>query len=113
MAEKKIPAHVMEVIQKMEQLGIYKLEFYETVERYVKLKKEYKTVYRKYEKSGFECEVQTNQGTKKAPIVSTLESLRRDILAMEESLGLTPRGLLKLDGNAFAKQRENKTGGLI
>lgn len=113
MAEKKIPAHVMEVIQKMEQLGIYKPEFYEAVERYVKLKKEYKTVYRKYEKSGFECEVHTNQGTKKAPIVSTLESLRKDILSIEESLGLTPRGLLKLDEGAFAKKKQSKTGGLI
>lgn len=113
MAEKKIPAHVMEVIQKMEQLGIYKPEFYETVERYVKLKKEYKTLYRKYEKSGYQCEVVTNQGTKKAPLVTTLESLRRDILATEESLGLTPRGLLKLDDKAFEKQKGNKMGGLI
>jgi P27 family predicted phage terminase small subunit len=113
MAEKKIPAHIMEVIEKMERLGIYKPEFYETVERYVKLKKEYKTVYKKYEKSGFSCEVQTAQGTKKAPIVATLESLRRDILAMEESLGLTPRGLMKLKDNAFAKTKESKTGGLI
>lgn len=113
MAEKKIPAHVMEVIQKMERLGIYKPEFYETVERYVKLKKEYRILYRKYEKSGFECEVHTNQGTKKAPIVSTLESLRRDIQSMEDSLGLNPRGLLKLDEGAFAKTKERKTGGLI
>jgi P27 family predicted phage terminase small subunit len=113
MAEKKIPAHVMVEIQKMEQLGIYKPEFYDAVERYAKLKKEYKTVYKKYEKSGFVCEVQTSQGTKKAPIVATLESLRKDILSAEDALGLNPRGLLKLNENAFVKQRENKAGGLI
>ncbi len=46
-------------------------------------------------------------------LVTTLESLRRDILATEESLGLTPRGLLKLDDKAFEKQKGNKMGGLI
>ena len=113
MAGKKIPAHVMVEIQKMEQLGIYKPEFYDAVERYAKLKKEYKTVYKKYEKTGFVCDVQTSQGTKKAPIVATLESLRKDILSAEDALGLNPRGLLKLNENAFVKPKENKAGGLI
>lgn len=113
MAEKKIPAHEMEVIRKMENLGVYKPEFYGTVKRYVELQKEYKSVHKKYEKSGYECEIPTSQGVKKAPIVSTLESLRRDILSVEESLGLTPRGLLKLKDNAFDKPKENRAGGLI
>lgn len=113
MEEEKLTAHEMEVKQKMERLGIYKPEFNATIKRYVELQKEYKKIYAKYKKSGYECEVQTNQGTKKAPIVATLESLRKDMLTMEESLGLTPRGLLKLKENAFAKQNENKAGGLI
>lgn len=113
MAEKKIPAHEMEVIRKMENLGIYKEEFRGTIRRYVELQKEYKTVHKKYEKTGYMCEVQTAQGVKKSPIVSTLESLRRDILSVEESLGLTPRGLLKLKENAFDKPKGNKTGELI
>ena len=113
MEEEKLTAHEMEVKQKMERLGIYKPEFNATIKRYVELQKEYKKIYAKYKKSGYECVVQTNQGTKKAPTVATLESLRKDILTMEESLGLTPRGLLKLKENAFAKQKENKAGGLI
>lgn len=113
MEEKKVPAHIKEVIEKMEALGIYKAEFNEAIERYVKLKKEYKTLYKRYEKSGYQCEIETERGVKKAPIVAALESLRRDILTTEEALGLTPRGLLKLNERAFEKPKESRAGGLI
>lgn len=113
MEEAKKPKRIIEVIRKMEALGIYKPEFDETIKRYVELREEHRKIYAKYKKSGFECEVQTSQGTKKAPIVATLESLRKDLLTLEESLGLTPRGLLKMNEKAFEKPKGSKTGGLI
>ena len=89
----------------MERLGVYKEEFAPTIVRYVTLNKEYYKLYKQYAESGFQCTVEAAGGEKKAPIVTTLESLRRDLLQLEESIGLTPRGLLKLDENAFKKAK--------
>ena len=102
-----------DVIGAMESLGVYKKEFDHSIERYVALSKEYKTIYRQYEKGGFQCMVESAAGSKKSPVVTTLESLRRDLLQLEESLGLTPRGLLKLNERAFDKPRQSVKDGLI
>lgn len=101
------------VVDKMTALGVYKTEFGPTIERYVELTKEYRTIYKQYADSGYRCETQTASGTKKSPTVTTLETLRRDILAIEDALGLTPRGLLKLNEKAFEKPKKSKAGGLI
>ncbi len=95
---------------KMESLGVYKPEFDETISRYVSLSKEYDLLYKQYIAGGYKCTVIGSQGEKKSPIVCTLEGLRRDVLQLEESLGLTPRGLLKLQENAFkiAKNKAKK-----
>ncbi len=100
-------------IKKMQQLGTYKSEFEPTIERYVKLSKEYKKIYADYEKNKYNCVVEGASGEKKSPVVSTLESLRRDILNLEDALGLTPRGLLKLNDKAFEKPKARKTDSLI
>ena len=49
----------------------------------------------------------TATGTKKAPIVTTLESLRKDVLAYLSALGLTPAGAKKLDAAAAARTQED------
>lgn len=101
------------VIESMEKLGVYKAEFDPAIERYVKLSKEYATLYAKHVKEGYRCEVVTSSGVKKAPIVATLEVLRRDILKAENELGLTPAGLLKIQENAFKKAKNSKKDSLI
>lgn len=99
--------------KKMESLGVYKPEFDAAIERYVRLSKEFQKLYTEYEKEGFKFEVETEKGVKKAPIVGVLETLRRDILAVENSLGLTPMGLLKLQENAFKQQKKTKKDALV
>ncbi len=94
------------VKERMERLGVYKDEFAPTIARYVALNKEFNKLYKQYIESEFRFSVPTAGGEKKAPIVTTLESLRRDLLQLEESLGLTPRGLLKLNENAFKKSKD-------
>lgn len=101
------------IIVSMEHLGIYKPEFDESIERYVALQKEYKQIYKQYVADDYQCTVDTASGIKKSPIVTTLESLRRDLLQLEESLGLTPRGLLKLQKKALEKPRNQVKNGLI
>lgn len=101
------------VIEKMKTLNVYKPEFEPAIERYVMLQKEYKEIYTSYQHGGYECEISTSSGSRKSPVVSTLESLRRDILNLEEALGLTPRGLLKLNEKAFEKQKKAKADELV
>ncbi len=101
------------VIQQMNELGVYKSEFDPTIDRYVELTKEYSKLYAKYKKDGFQCEIETDRGVKKAPIVNVLETLRRDILSLENALGLTPAGLLKLQENAFKKAKNPKKDSLV
>ncbi len=101
------------VVQQMKEIGVYKTEFDSTIDRYVELTKEYSKLYAKYKKDGFQCEIDTNRGVKKAPIVGVLETLRRDILSLENALGLTPAGLLKLQENAFKKVKNAKKDSLV
>lgn len=101
------------IISSLENLGTYKKEFDESIDRYVALQKEYKQIYKQYVADGYQCTVETSAGVKKSPIVTTLESLRRDLLQLEESLGLTPRGLLKLNEKAFEKPKKTIKGTLI
>lgn len=101
------------VEKKMRELGTYHEEFDGTITRYVALQKEYAIIYARYKEGGFECQLETASGAKKSPTVTTLESLRRDILAMEDALGLTPRGLQKLNEKAFAPQKAGRKNGLI
>lgn len=101
------------VKKKMIALNVYKPEFDTTIERYVLLSKEFQKLYAEYEDGGFQFEVETEKGVKKAPVVGVLETLRRDILAIENSLGLTPMGLLKLQENAFKTVKNAKKDSLV
>lgn len=91
----------------MVKLGIYKPEFEPIIEIYSQLLDQYEILTKKFVSSEYNYEEQTNVGTKKAPIVTTLEALRKDILSYASQLGLTPQGLLKADEGAFRKKKSN------
>lgn len=95
------------VKDKMSEIGVYRPEFDDTIKRYVCMFKEYEELQTRYEEDGYQCVVDGAQGPKKNPLVTTLESLRRDMLAIENALGLTPGGLLKLRENAFENKKTN------
>lgn len=80
--------------KEMKALGIYKQEFDTIIEIYSGLLEQYYRLNKKYIFSGMNYEEITMQGgTKKAPIVATLEVLRKDILNYASQLGLTVKGL--------------------
>lgn len=89
----------------MKALGVYKPEFEPIIEVYSQLREQYKVLTERFIDSDYDIEETTNTGSKKAPIVTTLESLRKDILAYATQLGLTPQGLLKADDKAFVKKK--------
>ena len=91
----------------MKALGIYKHEFEPIIKAYGQLREQYDELTRRLEQSGYEFEVSTNTGATKAPIVATLESLRRDILAYAVQLGLTPSGLKKINDASMKPERRS------
>ena len=111
MPKKRRPALIARA--NMTSLGIYKPEFEPIIEIYGQLVEQYERLTDEYAASGFNYLEHTNTGTKKAPIVTTLEALRKDILAYASQLGLTPQGILKADEAAFKKKRVSAIAAMI
>ena len=95
--------HYIRAETDMKNLGIYKPEFDSMIAVYAQLMTQRDKLESEYRKGGYQYQVN------KAPIVTTLEALRKDCLTYAEALGLTPRGLAKFDAKAFEKR---KVGGL-
>ncbi len=109
----KLTKREQEIADRMRRLGVYKPEFDETIRRYRKLSDEFASLYGKYKKDGYPFETSGPQGVKKAPVVVTLESLRRDLLDLEDALGLSPRGLKKLQEEPFKAERKARKTDLL
>ena len=93
--------------ENMMALGTYKPEFDQTISIYAGLLEQYTALEKEFKKSKFTVVEKTgySDNTKKAPIVITLESLRKDLLAYANALGLTPSGLKKINDSMNQKQK--------
>lgn len=110
----KLTKREQAIADQMRALGVYKPEFDEVIRRYRKVADEYAKIYSEYKKKSYPFVVVGPQGAKKSPVFQVLESLRRDMLAMEDALGLTPRGLTKLQEEPFkAAERARRADRLI
>ena len=89
----------------MQALGVYKSEFEPIIYIYADMKRQYDILNERFEKTDYRFSVETVQGVKKAPIVTTLESLRKDLIAYCVQLGLTPAGLKKMKDAALDDKR--------
>lgn len=79
-------------IKDMKKLGVYKPEYEPIIDIYSELREQYFILTEKFIESGYDCEVGTMQGgTKKSPVVATLESLRKDIITYSDRLCLNPK----------------------
>lgn len=82
----------------MTKLGIWKPEYMVTVEICAGLMDQYEKISAAWIASGANpVEATDNGGTKKSGVVATLESLRKDILAYQKELGLTPMAIKRLN----------------
>jgi phage terminase small subunit len=84
--------------ENMIALEIYKPEFDVTISIYAGLVEQYQALEKEFKKSKFTVIEKTgySDNAKKAPIVATLENLRKDILSYSNALGLTPSGLRRI-----------------
>lgn len=86
------------VVKAMKAMGTYRKEYDLPIGTLAGLLEQYERLNQMYMDEGMPYYDNTQAGKKKSPIVTTLESLRKDILAYETALGLTPAGAKKLDG---------------
>ncbi|HCP14831.1 MAG TPA: terminase [Peptococcaceae bacterium] len=81
-------------IEIMKALGVYKQEYDPIIEVYAELNEQYQSLTKQFKKSGYKHYETTMQGgTKKASIVATLESLRKDLLLYSDRLCLNPKSI--------------------
>lgn len=92
------------IVKAMKAIGTYRKEYDLTIGLLANLQEQYDELNQQYMDAGMPYWEMTQAGKKKSPIVTTLESLRKDILAYQTALGLTPAGAKKLD-------MQQKTGG--
>ena len=81
-------------IADMKELGVYRTQYGRIIDLYSELVFQFLTLNKQFEEEGYQYESYTAAGgAKKAPIVATLESLRKDILAYSNQLCLNPKSL--------------------
>lgn len=83
--------YASEIRKSMNNLGTYKAEYEPAIRILAGMRKQYDIIVKEFEEGGFRYSEQTEQGSKKAPIITTMESLRKDILSYMNALGLVPR----------------------
>lgn len=81
-------------VRDMKALNIYKKQYDRLIDIYADLVAQYNRLNVEFAEGGFQVESETAQGgAKKSPIVATLETLRKDILAYSDRLCLNPKSL--------------------
>lgn len=83
-------------IKEMRNLGVYKVDYDSIIEIYAELREQYERLTAEFKNSNYKySEVSATGGAKKSPLVSTLEGLRRDILAYSDRLCLNPKSMME------------------
>ena len=88
-----------QTVLQMKNLGTYKPEYNDIIYTYAELREQYIIITERFEKSRYRLQTKSAQGGyKKSPIVATLESLRKDILAYSDRLCLNPKSMESASG---------------
>ncbi|WP_404466550.1 P27 family phage terminase small subunit [Planococcus rifietoensis] len=93
-------------ITDMKELGIHKPQYNRLIDIYSELVFQYLQLNEEFEKEGYQYESYTAAGgAKKSPIVATLETLRKDILAYSDRLCLNPKSLETVSAEQEGKSK--------
>lgn len=93
-------------IVEMQNLGVYKVEYNRVIDIYSELLEQYERLTAEYKRDNYKYKSTTAaSGDKKSPLVSTLESLRKDILQYSDRLCLNPKANMK---EPVGKKRKSK-----
>lgn len=82
-----------QTVADMKKLGVYRPEYDRLIDIYAGLWEQYHRLMKIYDTGkGYEYAVPTSDGgEKKSPLVGTIETVRRDILAYSDRLCLNPK----------------------
>lgn len=81
-------------IRDMKALKVYKKQYDRLIDIYAELVAQYNRLTETFADTGYQVESETAQGgAKKSPLIATLETLRKDILAYSDRLCLNPKSL--------------------
>ncbi|HYE10538.1 MAG TPA: P27 family phage terminase small subunit [Patescibacteria group bacterium] len=117
--EKKVKKEVKKIIKatikNMESISIYRPEFDSTIKAYAEMRQQYDHLMIEFYESGCKIteEYTNNAGftnIRKTATYIALESLRKEILNHENTLGLTPAGLKKINNTSTVKKKVSKLG---
>lgn len=91
-------------VKSMKDLGVYKKEYDGIINIYAELLEQYAILTARFEQGGRQCVAFTaDGGEKKAPLVATLEALRKDILQYSDRLMLNPKAHMQPKGGGQAE----------
>lgn len=95
----KVKAEIVkQTIADMQTMGTYRKEYDRLVEMYAQMCEQYATLSERFERSGYKVQTKSAQGgMKKSPIVATMETLRKDIMALSDRLCLNPKSYESMD----------------
>lgn len=108
--EKEIDKIIRTTKKSMEAIGVYRIEFNPTIMTYAQLKWQHDTLNKQFIEEGKSVvEEYTNKNgstnIRKTAEYMVIEVLRKDILTYENTLGLTPAGLKKINRTLGTKKK--------
>lgn len=91
-------SYINQVINEMKNLGTYKKEFNHLIDIYSGMLLQYRIFEKEFQESGFKItEEHTNKAgatnQRKVPVLTAMESLRKDIASYSDRLCLNPKSL--------------------
>lgn len=99
----------------MKKAGTYRKEFEDSMERYADLRVQYDVLKEQwYEEGCAITEEYTNKSgatnQRKTPLYLAMETLRKELLELENIFGLTPKGLKQVHSKAMDDRKESALG---
>ena len=104
-----------ETIEKMRSLGVYREEFNIPIQRYADMRMQYDILCGTWRETGCKVtEKYTNKAgatnIRKAPLYLSMETLRRELIEMENLFGLTPKGFKAIKAKGLDQGKKSVLG---
>ena len=95
----KVETHIRNINKEMRGLGVYREEYKTLIKRCAEMRAERDVLVARYRDSGYVTGVSTGAGGEKSsPDMARLGALERNLLALEDRLGVTPSAFRDLGG---------------
>lgn len=92
-------------VRDMQSLGTYKPEYEPIIDIYCELREQYELYTKQLKSKAYKCDEFTAAGgTKKSALVSTIETLRKDILQYSDRLNLNPKSMMEEKNKTTKKE---------